>query len=99
MARHDVLVSPTVASPAPPLGYLAADLPYATGFDRIRAYAAFTPLQNAAGAPAISLPLGRSATGLPIGVQFAAARGRDVLLLELARALEAAHPWPALTDT
>lgn len=96
MERYDVLVSPTVAQPAPVLGHLATELAFATGFDRLRTYAAFTPLHNAAGAPAISLPLGRSAAGLPIGVQFAAARGRDRLLLELARTLEAAQPWPPL---
>jgi amidase len=92
--RCDVLVSPSVATPAPPLGHLATDLPYETHHDRVRTFAAFTPLHNAAGAPAISLPLGRTSTQLPLGVQFAAARGRDALLLELAQTLEAAHPWP-----
>ncbi len=94
MERHDVLVSPTVACPAPPLGYLATDQPFATKFERIRAYCPFTAPYNVAGAPAISLPLGRSRAGLPIGVQFGAARGRDRTLLELATSLEAAHPWP-----
>lgn len=94
LTRYDVLVSPTVAAPAPPLGHLATDLPYETHYDRVRTFAAFTPLHNAAGAPAISLPLGRTTTGLPLGVQLAAAPGRDALLLELAQALEQAHPWP-----
>jgi amidase len=94
LERYDVLISPSVAAPAPPLGYLATDLAYETHYDRVRTFAAFTPIHNVAGAPAISLPLGRSTTGLPLGVLFAAARGRDALLLELAQALEAAHPWP-----
>ena len=96
LERYDVLVSPTVAAPAPPLGYLATDLPYETHYDRVRTFAAFTPLQNVAGAPAISLPLGCSTTRLPVGVHFAAARGRDALLLELAQTLEQAHPWPRM---
>jgi amidase len=96
MERHDVLVSPTVATPAPPLGHLATDVAFDVAFARIRAYAPFTPLYNAAGNPAISLPLGRSAMGLPIGVQFAAARGRDRTLLELALSLEEAQPWELL---
>jgi amidase len=93
LERYDVLLSPTVAAPAPALGHLATDLPYETHHDRLRTFAAFTPLHNIAGAPAISLPLGRSTTGLPLGVQFAAGRGQDALLLELALTLEAAHPW------
>jgi amidase len=96
MERHDVLVSPTVAEPAPPLGYLATDLPFDTKFARVRSFAAFTPIYNASGAPAISLPLGRSAAGLPIGVQFAAGHGRDRVLLELALSIEATRPWEAI---
>jgi amidase len=93
MTRHDVLISPTAAEPAPPLGYLAPDLPFETLFARIRAYVPFTPLHNASGAPAISLPLARSSAGLPIGVQFAAAHGHDRMLLDLALSIEAAQPW------
>jgi amidase len=92
--KVDVLVSPVVAEPAPSLGWLATDLPFETVFERLRAFAGFTCLYNTAGAPAISLPLGRSASGLPIGVQFGAAPGNDRTLLELARSLEVAQPWP-----
>jgi amidase len=92
-SRHDVLVSPVLPQPAPLLGYLATDLPFETAFERIRAYATFTPIHNASGAPAISLPLGRSSAGLPIGVQFAAAHGGDRTLLELALSIETAQPW------
>ena len=93
MHRCDVLLSPTLAQPAPPLGYLAPDQAFESHRERIRTYAAFTPLANAAGAPAISLPLGRSAQGLPIGVQLTAARENDAMLLELAQAL---YPSPSL---
>ena len=96
MKRHDVLISPTVPEPAPPLGHLATDLPFDIEFARVRSSVAFTPIHNAAGAPAISLPLGRSAAGLPIGVQFAAAHGHDRRLLELALSIEAARPWEAM---
>ena len=54
---------------------------------------AFTPIQNATGDPAISLPLGSSATGLPIGVHLSAAPGYDRRLLEVAYELEEAHPF------
>ena len=90
----DVLVSPTLAEPAAPLGVFKTDNPFAPTLARLKDYSPFCAVANAAGAPAISLPMGRSAGGLPIGVQFAAARGHDALLLELALVLEEAHPWP-----
>lgn len=52
-----------------------------------------TQLFNQTGQPAISLPLHWSDAGLPIGVQLAAAMGREDLLLRVAAQLEAARPW------
>jgi len=51
---------------------------------------AFTEPFNTTGQPALSLPLERSASGLPIGMQFVARFGREDLLLRLAAQLEAA---------
>jgi len=92
--RWDVLLGPTLARPAAPIGFIGPDVPFEENRLRLIDYIPFTPLQNALGAPAISLPLGRTEAGLPIGVMLAAARGEDRLLLSLARQLEAAHPWP-----
>jgi amidase len=91
--RYDLILTPVLASPPVELGYLALDLNFATALERLRYYAAFTPPQNVSGTPAISLPLGQSAAGLPIGVQFAAGMGREGLLLEIAFELEQAMPW------
>lgn len=96
LSRYDVLVSPTTASPPPKLGYLAPDVPFDTAFERLREYLPFTPLHNVAGAPALSLPLGVSDDGLPIGVMFASAVGRERTLLELGLELEQAVPWQPL---
>ncbi|MCK6502746.1 amidase [Myxococcota bacterium] len=52
-----------------------------------------TQLFNQTGQPAISLPLHQDAQGLPIGVQLAAAMGREDLLIRVAAQLEAARPW------
>jgi len=54
-----------------------------------------TAVQNVTGHPAISLPAGRSANGVPFGLQVTAARHADELLLDVAAAWEAAHPWPS----
>jgi amidase len=61
-------------------------------------YASFTPVQNLSGGSAISLPLGRSAEGLPIGVHLAGNIGAERRLLELAFALEEAMPWQTIAD-
>ena len=53
----------------------------------------FTPICNATGQPAISLPLHWSPEGLPIGMHFAARQNDDALLIRLAAQLEAAKPW------
>ena len=92
-ADHDLILTPVLATPPVEIGYLGPELDFDTVLGRLRDYAAFTPPQNVAGTPAISLPLGRSAGGLPIGVQFAAGMGQERRLLEIAFELEQAMPW------
>jgi amidase len=89
----DVWLTPVLASPPPPLGELAPDVAFPTLRERCIRYVAYTPLHNAAGTPAMSVPLAWSAAGLPIGVQFAARRGDEATLFALAYELEAAQPW------
>ncbi|NZA24846.1 hypothetical protein H0E84_00455 [Luteimonas sp. SJ-92] len=92
--RHwDVLLTPVVRTPPPLLGTLAPDRPFEALLEAVFDWMAYTPLQNLAGTPAISLPLATSAEGLPLGVQFAADRGNEESLLALAYELEAAAPW------
>jgi amidase len=52
-----------------------------------------TPLANVTGAPAISLPLGWSDKGLPIGMAFTGRFADEATLLRLAAQLEEAKPW------
>src|SRR5699024_4194587 len=64
----DVLLTPVLTHTTPRIGYLAGDLDFDTHFERVTGYVGFTPLHNAAGAPAISLPLGSTPDGRPVGV-------------------------------
>jgi amidase len=91
--RYDVLMNPTLAMPPPELGFIGPEVPFETALERLKWFIPFTPVQNVCGNPAISLPLGRSESGLPIGIQFASAMGAERTLLELALELEDAAPF------
>ncbi|MEK6443723.1 amidase [Pseudonocardia sp. T1-2H] len=94
--EHDVLLTPTSCAPNTPLGYLNADdsaLDARGWYDRIFSFAGFTGVANVTGMPAISLPLGWSTEGWPIGVQFGAGLGRESVLIALAGDLERAIGW------
>jgi len=53
----------------------------------------WTPLYNATGQPAMSVPLHWSADGLPIGVHFVGHFGDEATLLRVAGQVERASPW------
>ncbi|HEX5814407.1 MAG TPA: amidase [Methylomirabilota bacterium] len=93
-ARHDVLITPTMACTPYPLGVLDMSSDDVDGFyEALLRSIAFTSLFNASGNPAMSVPLAWSRDGLPIGVQFVAPFGDEALLFRLAAQLEAARPW------
>jgi aspartyl-tRNA(Asn)/glutamyl-tRNA(Gln) amidotransferase subunit A len=48
---------------------------------------------NLTGQPAISVPCGFSAEGLPIGLQIVGRRHADAIVLRAAAAYEEAAPW------
>ena len=77
----------------PELGWQAPTVPFDTLLDLEVHYASYTAIHNVAGTPAMSVPLGMSADGLPVGCQFAAAIGGEGLLYALAYELESARPW------
>ncbi len=89
----DVVLTPTLAGAPWLLGTLSPLLDRAELIARTERLVGYTPIQNAAGCPAMSVPLGWSEQGLPLGSHFAAAPGREALLLGLAYQLEAARPW------
>jgi amidase len=93
---YDVVLMPTLSDATPRIGHLDPTAPYEQILDRLIDWVAFTPLQNATGDPAISLPLAESASGLPVGMMFSTVRGREARLLELAYELEEARPWPRI---
>jgi len=95
--EYDVLLTPTIARPAQPIGTFNANDPSLSIHDWMEKLFSFTPfvaLFNMTGQPAISLPLQRTRTGLPLGMQFVGRFADESTLLSLAAQLEEAISWP-----
>ncbi|WP_299009025.1 amidase [uncultured Shewanella sp.] len=90
--RFDLILCPTNGTVPPKIGFMGPENNADAVISRVKQHSAFTVFQNIAGTPAISLPLGMSQLGLPIGVHFAAAFGQERQLLSLAYQLEDAQP-------
>jgi aspartyl-tRNA(Asn)/glutamyl-tRNA(Gln) amidotransferase subunit A len=89
--RFDLVLCPTVPGP-PPL----ADKPTCRPVEALwTEWAPWTFTFNLTRQPAISVPMGGGANGLPRSVQIAAAQYRDDLVLRAARAIEIAAPFSA----
>jgi amidase len=91
---YDALLTPALAQRPLPIGTLdtSAPDPMST-FTASGLFTPFTPVFNASGQPAISLPLFQGEDGLPLGVQLAGRAAGEGTLLALAAQLEAAVPW------
>jgi len=88
----DVLLTPGLARTA-----IAAeggfDRPAPVAFDRAARFTPWTPLFNVTGQPAIAIPAGFGADGLPLSVQLVGRPGDEALLYSLAAQVEQARPW------
>jgi len=92
---YDIMLTPTVAKPAPLLDTLNSnrDVSYRDFMQTTFNFCPHTAPFNVTGQPAISLPLCTTQDGLPVGIQLAARFGGEALLLRLAAILEDAQPW------
>jgi len=96
-AQYDVLLLPTTASPAFPIGQRPKEID-GQRVGRLWGAFPFTSPFNVAGSPAAALPAGL-ADGLPVSVQLVGANGRDAELLDLAQDLEEALEFRALVTS
>jgi aspartyl-tRNA(Asn)/glutamyl-tRNA(Gln) amidotransferase subunit A len=95
--RYDVLLTPTVPTVAFDAGGPMPDVIDGAKLASPIHAVAFTYPFNMSGHPACSVPAGML-DGLPVGLQIVAERGRDDLVLQLARAFERTQPplaWPS----
>ena len=94
--QRDVILSLVTANVTPELGLLSLDQRWDSYAHNAMGSAGFTVLANVSGQPAISLPVGMSGTGMPIGMMLTAPMGGEDVLLRLSAQLEQAHPWAKL---
>ncbi len=95
MAGVDLLALPTSAATAPTIESFMAARPMGAGGDVILRRGGLTGPYNLAGLPAISIPAGFDAAGLPIGLQLVGHAWQDARVLRAARAYERATDWTA----
>jgi Asp-tRNA(Asn)/Glu-tRNA(Gln) amidotransferase A subunit family amidase len=90
--RYDLLLTPTMAVPAFPI----EQPPHAIDGNTVDPHWGFTPFLypfNMSGQPAASVPCGFTRDGLPVGLQIVGRRDRELDVLRVAAAFEAARPW------
>ncbi|WP_132992343.1 amidase [Gordonia zhaorongruii] len=96
--EFDVVLSPTLGHVTPRIGDLAPTGDFDEILDGLIRYVSFTPANNVSGTPAVSLPLGSTPDGLPVGVHLCTDLGDERTLLELSYELEAARPFARIQD-
>jgi amidase len=94
--KYDLLITPSLSLLPQPHGLFSTkrdDLEPHEFWELDFSFFHFLGLFNVTGTPSVSLPLGQSQSGLPIGVQFAAPFGDEAALIRIAAAFEEAMPW------
>lgn len=92
--RCDVVLTPTAAAPAPPIGALAGRGYWRTS-STASAICPFAFVWNVTGWPALNMPAGYSSAGVPLGVQLLGRANEEAKLLSLGAQLEADGALPS----
>jgi aspartyl-tRNA(Asn)/glutamyl-tRNA(Gln) amidotransferase subunit A len=92
-SRYDLLLTPSLAAPAFPIGEHPETLGGKPVAHRLWGFTPFTYPFNMTGNPAATVPIGLSGSGLPIGLQIVGGFAREETVLAAAAAFEQAHPW------
>jgi len=90
--RFDAVLTPTLAQTPRPLGWYDKEDGEHNFAQQVQ-YTPFTSFVNVSGLPAITLPVHRTASGLPMGAQLIGRPGGEATLLALGRQLERRLHW------
>ena len=90
----DCLLTPMLSSAPQPIGSFPIDHDDINlHFERMAAFSPLATLANVSGFPALTMPFGEDANGLPLPIQFFAPMGCEKLLLKLAARMETELRW------
>ena len=90
---YDFMLTPTLALPPIPVGWIKEESDPWMQFTRAGLFAPFTPPVNLTGQPAVSVPLYWNEAGLPIGSQLIGRPADEASLFRISAQLEEARPW------
>jgi amidase len=93
METRDLLILPTVAVPPFPVEQRYPTEINGKPLDNYTQWFFLTYGITLTGLPAISVPCGFTASGLPVGLQIVGRRRQEAAVLRAAAAFEAAAPW------
>ena len=93
LSAYDVVLTPTLAQPPLLIGEIRDDDHPDRDFEAQKRFTPWTSAWNLTGMPAVTLPLHRTPSGLPVGVMLAARPADEETLLSVSAQLEAAAPW------
>lgn len=91
-ADYDMIMTPVLGQPPVEIGAFDSPDPL-EAWKKTAEFVPFTPIANALGNPAMSVPLYWSDAELPIGIHFIGRFGDEAGLFRLAAQLERARPW------
>jgi Asp-tRNA(Asn)/Glu-tRNA(Gln) amidotransferase A subunit family amidase len=91
----DALICPTMALAAPPVEAQDSDFDHLDPDGRYHGLDMTSQFNNVPQCPALSVPSGFTAEGLPTALQIVTHRFDDLAALNIGAALEAARPWSA----
>jgi Asp-tRNA(Asn)/Glu-tRNA(Gln) amidotransferase A subunit family amidase len=93
LQRCHALLCPTMAHPAPHVGGKDTNYDWLDEQGRFHGLDITSVFNFVSQCPALSVPAGTTANGLPIGLQIVARRFEDVAALSIGKALEMVRPW------
>ncbi|PJJ72761.1 amidase [Diaminobutyricimonas aerilata] len=91
-APFDAVITPALAQTPRPIGWWDAEDGERNFAQQVQ-YTPFTSFVNVSGLPAITLPVGETSAGLPMGVQLIGRPGREDVLLAIGAQLERRLRW------
>ena len=93
LQRHDALLCPTMAQPAPHVGGRDENYDRVNESGRYQGFDVTSIFNLVSQCPALSVPSGFTSDGLPTALQIVGRRFDDLTALRIGAALEAARPW------